>query len=149
MNNLKYFPIISNDTITLYTSFNFFYDDYAYFDIVLNDLQKKIGTIDFHFNKKGFSYSGNVGYLIYDDFQGNHYATQALSLLKELLIEKKVKKDLYVSTLPNNIKSQKVALNNGGKLVYEGEVPSCDAINMIDGIKEVKVYKIPIKNKRA
>lgn len=40
---------------------------------------------------------------------------------------------------------KKVAINNGGELAYSGEVPSDEGIRMIDGVKEVKVYRIKMQ----
>ena len=53
-------------------------------------------------------------------------------------------KDIYVAILPDNEFSQKVAVNNGGNLYYAGAVPKTDSVYYIDGVREVKVYKIEI-----
>lgn len=66
----------------------------------------------------------------------------ALDLLKCLLKFNGYSKDKYIYTLPNNIASQKVAIKNKGKLCYEGFVLKEDSLYYIDGIKEVKIYKI-------
>ena len=108
---------------------------------------ERVGEISFNYLYDSvFSYSGNVSYEIEKAFQNHHYATIALNLLKDLLKSNEFTgdKDLYIATLPNNIYSQKVAKNNSGVLCYDGKVPEDECIYYIDGIKEVKVYKISI-----
>ena len=132
--------MISDEVISLFSVYG--EDETRWFDIVLNETKEIVGDICIH-NSEDFSYEGNVGYTIKREFRNNHYATRALKLLKELVKSKSgVRKTLYVATLPNNIKSQKVALNNGGVLCYDGSVPKNERINYIDGVEKVKVYRI-------
>ena len=144
-----YFPVISNDIITLswpcrFNETDINKRDYEFFNIILNDTKQTIGQISFNYKNSGFSYGGNVSYHIEEEFRGNHYATQALDLLKQLLKENLFSgdKDLYIATTPENYKSQKVILNNNGELFYKGKVPEDDSINFIDGVKNVCVYRI-------
>ena len=75
-----------------------------------------------------------------------HYATRALRLLKQYIANQFAEeaKNLYISTLPDNIYSQQVALKNGAELIYEGAVPETETVRAIDGVKEVKVYQIKL-----
>lgn len=149
-----YHPVIENDTLALSWSFQSLSDHkninqnfHEFFDIILKTTMEKVGQISFNYlYDSGFSYSGNVSYEIEKDFQNHHYATMALNLLKDLLKSNEFTgdKDLYVAVLPDNIYSQKVAENNNGVLCYDGKVPEDECIYYIDGIKEVKVYKISI-----
>jgi len=146
----KYFPVIKDDIITLSWPCRFDETDinkrkYENLDIILNDTKQVVGQISFDYQTaEGFTYEGNVSYHIKDEFRGNHYATRALGLLKQLLKQNLFDgdKDLYVSTKPDNYKSQKVAINNNGELVYKGNVPEDDSLNYIDGVKKVNIYKI-------
>ena len=146
----KYFPVIKDDMITLSWPCRFGETDinkrkYEFFDIILNDTKQVIGQISFDYQTaEGFTYEGNVSYNIKDEFRGNHYATRALALLKKLLKQNLFDgdKDLYVSTKPDNYKSQKVTINNNGELVYKGSVPEDDSLSYIDGVKKVNIYKI-------
>lgn len=149
MPDLDYNPVIRNEKITL--SINRFDKEVAFnknnieFTIFLNETREKIGTIQYFYSKEdGFTYDGNVCYEILEPFQHQGYATLALELLKNLLLKEQVKgdKDLYISTLPNNLYSQKVALNNQGELFYHGPVPQEDKLYSQDGIEEVFVYRI-------
>ena len=117
----------------------------ACFDIVLNDTKQTIGNICFDYTlSEGFDYSGNVGYTIDEEYRNMGYASKALKLLKEFIKEISFTgdKDLYVAMLPENIYSEKVAINNGGILCYEGSIPKEHIIRITENIKDVKVYKI-------
>lgn len=99
---------ISNDS--LYLSKNT-HDNVLIFDIYLRSIY--IGNI---------SYSGdnnNVSYYILDQFRNRGYATKSLSLLIELFKTEEYNyiKEISLSIEIDNIYSQKVMLNNGGKLV--------------------------------
>lgn len=149
-----YSPVISDDSISLswiYTNKdnNINEQSYVLFDIVLNNTKEVVGNISFDYDNSGFSYYGNVSYEIKEEYRNNHYASRALSLLRVLLIEHQYKgdKNLYISTVPENIKSQKVIRNNGGNLIYEGEVPEEESAYYIDGVRNVKVYCIDINKK--
>lgn len=122
---------------------------YVLFDIVLNDTKEVVGDISFDYGNAGFSYVGNVSYEIKRKYRNMHYATKALSLLKKVLQNHEFEgdKDLYISTVPENIKSQKVIQNNDGNLIYEGPVPNEELIYCVDGVKDVKVYRIDMNKK--
>lgn len=150
----QYFPVASDDILSLSWKFRFYEVDinkqsYECLDIILNETKEIVGEISFDYCcSSGFSYGGNVGYEIYDEYQSNHYATRALGLLKELVKENcsTNDRDLYLATIPENIKSQRVILNNGGELVYEGSIPEDDIMYCINGVKNVHVYRIKIPN---
>lgn len=149
-----YYPLISNELITLSWPYRFNATDINIqenerLDIILNSTRENIGNISFAFSndvKEGFTYDGNVSYNVKEEFRNNGYATMALALLKELLKNNKKNKCgyLYISTVPENIYSQKVALKNGGELSYCGLVPTNDSLYFIGGIKEINVYKIKL-----
>lgn len=146
----NFFPVISDEVLSLswknrFNELDINDEEEAIFDIVLNDTNEIIGKIFFdYFFKSGFSYSGNVGYSIKYRFQNKHYATKALKLLRTLLLSNKYSgdKSLYLATKIDNVRSQKVILNNGGNLIYDGKVPINEPLNFMEGIKKVKVYKI-------
>jgi len=117
------------------------------FDIVLKETKELIGDISFDYIiGEGFTYAGNVSYFVNPEFRHQHYATDALHLLKQLLKENHFEgdKDLYIATEMSNQNSAAVAINNGGELVYEGEVPDGELIKTLDGVKNVKVYRIRV-----
>ena len=116
------------------------------FDIVRQDTYEVVGGIEFNLfeDKDEFSYSGNVSYEIYENHKHNGYATRALNLLKVYVsgLETDHDKTLYISTIPSNIYSQKVAISNGGVLYRDIDVPKKDALNFIGKVNHVLIYKI-------
>lgn len=112
--------------------------------IILNKTKQIVGQTSFNYYQNGFTYRGNISYYIDEEFRDNHYPTMALGLLKKLLKDNLYTgdKDLYISTKLENYKYQKVILNNNGELFYNGKVPEDDSLNFIDGVKEVKVFRI-------
>lgn len=145
-----YHPSITNSSIGLLIS-SFDTDtstSFLSFDIVLNDTLERIGNIGFHDSRLDeLFYSGNVDYTIYNRFQNQGYGTQSLALLKELLRDNPytIKNGLLIFTLPENIRSQRVAIKNGGFLVYEGLVPKDNLLYQLDHVREVKIYQIQMK----
>lgn len=148
----NYVPVIENDIIALSTPIksdreNLYTEKYINFDIVLKSTLEKVGEISFdYWHDEEFKYGGNVSYEIKEQFRHHHYATDALKLLRVLLKSHTYdgNKDLYIATKPDNINSQKVALNNDAELIYSGSVPEDDSINFIDQVKEVNIYQIKI-----
>lgn len=145
-------PVIWNDKITLSVS-RFFKDNDILaeknfiFAIMLNETREKIGSIGYCYHENGgFTYTGNVYYDIEEYYQHQGYATLALELLKNLLQKNKVvnDKDLYISILPNNLYSQKVAVKNHGEVFYHGPVPKEEMLCSLDGVEEVVVYRIKL-----
>lgn len=145
MSNEDYKPTISDGILTLSSRFkDYKKDDVAgNFKIVLDETKETVGEIDFELGEE-FKYSGNVSYAIREQFRENHFATKALKLLVKLVDnnESDVDKSLFIAVKQDNVASQKVALNNGATLIYDGDVPKDDSLYYIDGIKQVKVYKI-------
>ena len=141
----NYNQIISDEDISLSKNNNT--DEYIdNFDIILNKTLEKVGRISiYHYNDNYYKYEGNISYEIYEDYRNKRFATKALKLLKIYLQKNNINQDLYISTEIDNNYSQKVAIKNGAKLIYEGAVPENEEINYIDGIKNVKIYKIEAK----
>ena len=146
----NFFSVINDEILSLswknrFDAIDINDEEEAIFDIILNETREIIGRISFDYCfKSGFSYSGNVGYNINYRFRNKHYATRALRLLRTLLLSNKYSgdKSLYLATKIDNIRSQKVILNNNGNLIYDGKVPINEPLNFMEGVKKVKVYKI-------
>ena len=147
----QYQPVITNDRIGLLsnsTSINIDTSAFLSFDVVKCDTLELVGEIGFQATEYDeFFYGGNVDYTIYDSFQHQGYGTQSLSLLKELLQQNTyaMKEGILISTLPDNIYSQRIAIKNGGILIYKGLVPRDTSLYKIDHVEEVKVYQIQMK----
>ena len=147
----EYQPVITNDRIGLLsnsTSINIDTSAFLSFYVVKCNTLELVGEIGFQATLYDeFFYGGNVDYTIYDSFQHLGYGTQSLSLLKELLQQNTyaIKEGILISTLPDNIYSQRIAIKNGGILIYKGLVPRDTSLYKIDHVEEVKVYQIQMK----
>lgn len=148
-----YHPEISNEQIGLLScsrNEDITTSSYLSFDIIKNATLERIGKIGFHaFKLDELFYGGNIDYTIYERFRNQGYGTESLALLKEILKENTyaIKDGLLISTIPENIYSQKIAIKNGGILIYEGEVPKDNLLYQLDHVKDVKVYKITMNRK--
>jgi len=98
------------------------YETY-YFDIFLKGTRTRVGYIDLRMGYSEFLYYlGNVGYRIYEEYRGNHYAYHACELLfacaKDLQIPY-----LIITCSPENIASKKTLEKLSGKYIGEKKVP--------------------------
>lgn len=147
----EYQPVITNDKIGLLSSdfdTNIATSAFLSFDVVKCDTLELVGEIGFQATEYDeFFYGGNVDYTIYDSFQHQGYGTQSLSLLKELLQQNTyaMKEGILISTLPDNIYSQRIAIKNGGIPIYDGLVPRNTSLYQIDHVEKVKIYQIQMK----
>ena len=67
-------------------------------------------------------YGGHIGYSVFPEYRGNHYAGKACLLLFQLA-KKHDMKYLYITCNPDNYASRKTCEYAGGKLVETVEVP--------------------------
>lgn len=120
---------------------------YTEFTIADAYTYEAVGTIDFSLKHKGdsnFSFSGNVSYMINENYGNNGYATAALALLKKYIngLSDEYNKELYIATLVNDMYYQKVAISNGGVLDFEGTVPEGEYLRRMAKVKDVRIYRI-------
>lgn len=121
-------------------------ESFSYF-IIDKKINAIVGRISMNLNKKGednFEYSGNVSYEVYLGYRHKGYATKALCLLKEYTgyLDDSYNKDLYISTVVNNVYSQQTALKSGAKLYMDTDVPKGDALRFIEKVDHVLIYKL-------
>lgn len=67
-------------------------------------------------------YGGHIGYEIFQEFRGQHYAARACRLLKQVALAHGLTK-IYISSNPENIASRKTAEAIGAKLIDTVELP--------------------------
>ncbi len=144
----NYNSVIQGDDIWLVLrEFRSITPEWMPLSIVNAETLEYLGSLEFYLKAKGdtnFSYNGNVSYEIKEQERRKGYATKALRLLRDYLrfVGDEYNKELYVSTEVDNVFSQKVALNNDGKLIYEGDVPGVDIVNILGKVKRVRIYRI-------
>lgn len=119
-NNKDFIVVATDGEIDLVQAVNYDEDMDYYLDIYLHDTDTLVGDVNYRF--KTDTYTGNVGYNIYEEYRGHRYATKALLLLKELLNQRGFQ-NMVISVVPNNVASVKTALGAGSKLVCVRSVP--------------------------
>lgn len=113
-----------------------------YFDICLND-GTMIGFCDLRIGHNSSTYiGGNIGYTIYEDFRGHHYAEKACRLMFPLA--KKHEMDYLIITNDiHNIASLKTCENLGAKLLEIKDVPINTDLYQ-SGTRKVRVYRLDL-----
>ena len=103
----------------------------------------KIGICDLRLGHNGRTYyGGNIGYEIYEEFRGHHYAAKACRLLFELA----KKHDLgyvLITCRPDNAASRKTCEYLGCRFLEEAEVtPDCGLPQ--DGRKTQCIFRMDL-----
>ena len=95
----------------------------AYYFSVFNNKGAKIGACDLRIGHNENTYfGGNIGYEIYKDYRGSHYAAKACLLLFELAKMHGLNY-LIISCNPDNVASRKTCEYAGGKLLEIAQLP--------------------------
>ena len=87
------------------------------YNIYIHNSKIHIGLITYsgyHSNET----SGDIGYLIHEEFRGKNYSFEALQLLSEILYENGIP-DFWISTYNTNIPSLKTIEKYGGTIIKE------------------------------
>ena len=111
-----------------------------YFDICLPD-GTKVGRCDLRIghNRKLY-YGGNIGYTVFPDWRGHHYAEKACRLLFELA----KRHDLgymIITCNPDNLPSRRTCERLGGELLEIAELPEDNNMRREDGYTHVCVFR--------
>ncbi len=86
---------------------------------------------------------GHVGYSIQKEYQGHGYSYYAMDMIKNLAKEHGYAK-LMVTCEPTNLRSIKIVLKSGGRLLFERHLVPSTHIYYVLGIKELNIYEIPL-----
>ncbi len=138
---------ITDGEIDLITPKGFEYDNDFFFDIALHNTTILIGEINYEDKYREVDYMGNVGYSIFKDYRGNHYATKALNLLKELLI-KYEKSNMIFSITPDNKYSINVVTKFGAVYVCDRQIPKNNVLCKMFNTPKVKIYTYNLKGSK-
>ena len=88
-------------------------------------------------------YAGNIGYVVYEEFRGHHYAAKACLLLFELA-RKHGMKELIITCNPDNIASAKTCEHVGGELLETVELPLDNSMRIEKGETYKRIYRVRI-----
>ena len=115
---------------------------YDQYEIVLKDSNKVVGNISFFYDSNKIT--GNVEYFIFYEHRGKGYAKRALKVLAEN-IYKLDETDLFISILPDNKASIKLALSCGAVLHKKVEIPKKHSFSKDGKYKYANMYIIKYK----
>jgi hypothetical protein len=151
-NNLRIFNeenykiIESNDEFILALP-NFYQE--SLHKMVLNIISKKdlkiIGSIECYFSKEdNLQYRGNFSINLYKEYQNMDYEKRILKLFKDYVnaSSEDISKVLYLAGTLNDELIDDIALEYGGVLAYQGDVPKSDPLNFMGKVRQVKIYRI-------
>lgn len=101
----------------------------------------RIGRCDLRIghNRKLY-YGGNIGYTVFPDWRGHHYAEKACRLLFELA----KRHDLgyvIITCRPDNLPSRRTCERLGGELLEIAELPEDNNMRREDGYTHVCVFR--------
>lgn len=83
----------------------------------------KMGVCDLRVgHNENTYYGGNIGYAVWPEYRGHHYAAKACRLLFALA-RKHDLKQLYITCSPENVASRRTCERVGGVLVEIAELP--------------------------
>lgn len=110
-----------------------------YFKICLLD-GTEIGFCDFRVgHTEKLYFGGNIGYTVYEQYRGRHYAGKACELLFKLA-RKHGMNYLYVTCDPQNFASRKTCEYAGGKLESIINLPTDNDMYINDGERHKCIY---------
>ena len=110
-----------------------------HFDIFAADML--VGKIRLRVCNNDFvvHFSGHIGYEIFPDFRGNHYAAKACNLLKEVALAHKLKTLILTST-PDNFASRRTCEMIGAIFINKVDLP-IDCKMYLQGKRQVCRYE--------
>ncbi len=113
-----------------------------YFDICLRD-GTKIGNCDLRIgHNEKTDIGGNIGYGIYPDWWGHHYAAKACALLFRQA-RKHQMKDLIITCDPANRASFRTCEIAGGEYIETADIPKENEM-YAEGKRQVMIYRFDL-----
>jgi len=117
--------------------------DAYHFKICLVSDETEVGHCDFRVgNTEKLFFGGNIGYTVYEQYRGNHYAAKACFLLLELAKTHKMDY-LYITCNPDNYASRRTCEYVGGQLESIIELPT-DNDMYLEGDRQKCIYKFKL-----
>jgi tagatose 1,6-diphosphate aldolase len=114
--------------------------DAYHFKICLTSNKMEVGDCDFRVgNTEKLYFGGNIGYTVYDQFRGNHYAGKACLLLFELAKMHNMNY-LYITCDPDNQASRRTCEYAGGQLESIIDLPT-DNDMYLEGHRQKCIYR--------
>lgn len=137
------FELIKKDNMTLEILEKYPGDDtllpFYYWGIYVNDIF--VGKISLRIGYNFHTYyNGNIGYEIFPEYRGNHYAFIACQLILKVALAHKMK-ELILTCAEDNISSYKTIEQLGAEFIETADVPK-EYFAWHVGIKRERIYKL-------
>lgn len=118
----------------------------AYSFHIMDAQGTQVGECDLRIgNTVGLYYGGHIGYAVYKDFRGHHYAAKACRLL--FLLAKRHGMDyLFITCDPDNWPSRNTCEYLGGTLLEIAELPEDNDMRVTDGDTHKCVYRFDLSS---
>lgn len=118
------------------------------FDIVRNSDQIPVGRIDLRLGmSESLYYYGNIGYSIYHNYRGHHYALQACRLILEVAKKEKMEK-VILTCNPDNIASFKTIQEIPARYIDVKDVPDKHPIYRA-GERQKCIFEVDLNEKSS
>ena len=85
-------------------------------------------------------YVGHIGYSIYEEYRGNHYAAKACKLLF-LLAKKHGMSYLYITCNPDNLPSRRICEYLQGEFLGVADLPEDNDMRINKGKTQMCIFK--------
>ena len=114
----------------------------AYHFAICDKKGVRMGTCDLRVGySENLYYAGNIGYRVYPEYRGHHYAAKACRLLFRLA-ERHGMKELIITCNPDNHASARTCELAGGKLIETVELPPDNPMRVKNGETHKKIYRV-------
>jgi predicted acetyltransferase len=110
------------------------------YQIYINKTTEHVGAIEIRIGyNTGLYYGGHIGYTIFEQFRGNHYALKACELIKEVAKCHQMEY-IYITCNPDNLASRKTCEKLGLELLEVVDLPE-DNDMYLDGERQKCIFK--------
>lgn len=114
---------------------------FYYWDIYINEVN--VGKISLRIGSNFHTYyNGNVGYEIFSEHRGNHYALRACTMILNTALSHGMN-ELILTCNENNVASYKTIEHLGAELIETADVPK-EYFAWHEGIERQRIYKLKL-----
>lgn len=116
----------------------------AYFFNICDKQGRKMGVCDLRIGYcDGLYYGGHIGYTVFEEYRGSHYAAKACLLLFSLA-RRHGMDHLFITCSPDNQASRKTCEYLHGKLLEIAELPEDNDMRVMDGDTQKCIYRFEL-----
>ena len=116
----------------------------AYHFAITDSCGREVGECDLRIghNEKLY-YGGNIGYRVFEEYRGHHYAGKAVKVLLKLAAKHEMGY-VIITCNPDNIASKKTCEYAGGELIELAELPEDNDMRIEKGETEKYIFRFEV-----